>query len=313
MRERSLKYSLLLLLAAAIWGAAFVSQKAGMEYVGPFTYNGVRSLLGGAVLIPVIPLLDRLRSRDGAFRKGSRRDIMVGGALCGLLLFVASTLQQFGIALQDPSTNVGKAGFITACYTVIVPVLGLAVGRRSPRSVWLGIAVAVAGFFSLSLMDGIVSGQGLGLGLSDLLLLLCAVMFSVHILVIDRFSPRADGVRLSCIQFFVCGVLSLPFMLLLERPAPADILAAWLPIAYAGVMSCGVAYTLQIVAQKGVHPAVASLILSLESVFSVLAGYALMPGSSLSAWEAVGCVLVFAAVVFVQIAPQKDAEKRKNW
>lgn len=309
MRISSLKRPLLLLLAAMIWGAAFVSQKAGMDYVGPFTYNGVRSILGGLVLLPVIPLLDRLRAgRGGSFRKGSRRDILIGGVLCGVALFIGSSLQQLGIALQDPATNVGKAGFITACYTVIVPVLGIFLKKRSPLLVWAGVGVAVVGFFMLCLMDGLMAGTGLGLGVSDLLLLLCAVAFSVHILIIDHFSPLADGVRLSCIQFFVCGVLCLPFMFLMERPAVGDILACWLPIGYAGVMSCGVAYTLQVVAQKGVHPAVASLILSLESVFSVLAGYALMPGSTLSAWELAGCVLVFGAVVLVQLAPAKAKE-----
>jgi len=304
VKRSSLKYSLLLLLAALIWGAAFVSQKAGMDYVGPFTYNGVRSILGGLVLLPVIPLLDRLRARGGGFRKGSRRNILVGGALCGVVLFFGSNLQQLGIALQDPATNVGKAGFLTACYTVIVPVLGLFFKKRPPLSVWIGVGIAVLGFFSLCLMDGILTGTGLGLGLSDLLLLLCAVVFSVHILVIDHFSPLADGVRMSCLQFLVCGALCLPFMLLWERPAVSDILACWLPIGYAGIMSCGVAYTLQVVAQKGVHPAVASLLLSLESVFSVLAGCALMPGSSLSLWEWIGCGLVFTAVILVELAPQ---------
>ena len=305
LKQTNLKNPLLLLLTALIWGVAFVSQKSGMEHVGPFTYNGVRCLLGGLVLLPVIPLLDRVRSRDSGFRRGDRKTILLGGALCGAVLFVASNLQQFGIALQDPATNVGKAGFITACYTVIVPILYRFLGKRSPWSAWLGAVIALAGFFCLSLMDGLLAGQGLGLGVSDLLLLLCAVMFSVHILVIDRFSPLADGVRMSCVQFLVCGLLCLPCMFLFESPSWSGILAAWLPIAYAGVMSCGVAYTLQIVAQKGVHPAVASLLLSLESVFSVLAGYVLMPGSSLSGWELLGCGLVFAAVVLVQLAPGK--------
>lgn len=307
MKRQSLKHSLLLLLTALIWGVAFVSQKAGMDYVGPFTFNGVRSILGGVVLLPAIPLLDRLRARGGeTFRKGSRRDILVGGALCGVALFIGSGLQQMGIALQDPATNVGKAGFITACYTVIVPVLSLFFKKRSPLLVWIGVGIAILGFFSLSLMDGITAGQSLGLGVSDLLLLLCAVAFSVHILVIDHYSPLADGVRLSCVQFFVCGLLCLPFMLFWERPAVSDILACWFPIGYAGILSCGVAYTLQVVAQKGVHPTVASLLLSLESVFSVLAGYALMPGTSLSFWELFGCGLVFAAVLLVELAPSKE-------
>jgi len=310
MGKKTIGNSLLLMLTALIWGAAFVSQKAGMDYVGPFTYNGTRSLLGGAVLLPVIPLLDRLRSRGGVpYAPGARRDIVLGGVLCGLVLFAASMLQQYGILLQDPAVNVGKAGFITALYTVIVPVLGLFLKRRSPALVWAGVVIALAGFFCLSLMDGLLAGQGLGLGLSDLLLLLCAVGFSAHILVIDRFSPLADGVRMSCIQFFVCGALCLPFMLFMEKPAVSDILACWLPIGYAGIMSCGVAYTLQIVAQNGVHPAVASLLLSLESVFSVLAGFVLMQGSSLSKWEWLGCALVFTAVVPVELAPQRGVDR----
>jgi len=293
----------MLLLTALIWGVAFTAQKDGMNYVEPFTFNGVRSLVGGLVLLPAIPLLDRVRGRSGDFRKGSRRDILLGGALCGVVLFIASSLQQLGIAWQDPATNVGKAGFITATYTVLVPLLYRLLGKKSPPLVWVGAVTALIGLFFLSLMDGFLAGQGLGLGLSDLMLLLCAVVFSLHILVIDRFSPRADGVRMSCVQFFVCGLLCLPFMLLTETPSLTAILRGWLPILYAGVLSCGVAYTLQIVGQKGVHPAVASLLLSLESVFSVLAGYVLMPGSSLSFWELLGCVLVFAAVIAVQLAP----------
>ena len=308
MRYRRLKNPLLLLLTAVIWGVAFVAQKDGMAYVGPFTFNCIRSFIGALTLLAALPLLDRIRSREHAFRKGSRRDILLGGGACGVVLFVASNLQQYGIALQDVTVNVGKAGFITACYCALVPVAGLFIGKKSPLLVWVGAAVAVAGFFFLCLMDGVMAGQGLGLGLSDLLLVLCAVCFTVHILVVDHFSPLADGVRLSCVQFFVCGLLSLPCMFLLETPAWADILDCAGPILYGGVMSCGVAYTLQIVAQRGVHPAVASLILSLESVVSVLAGYVLQPGSRLTRWEILGCVLVFAAVALVQAAP-RDSEK----
>lgn len=308
MRRTSAKSSILLLIAAIVWGVSFVPQKAGMAYVEPFTYNGIRCLLGGAVLLPVIPALDRLRAGSADFRRGSRRDILLGGAACGAVLFIASSLQQFGIALQDASTNVGKAGFITALYTVLVPILYRVLGKRSSGRVWLAAGIALAGFFLLSLMDGLLAGLGLALGLSDLLLLLCALMFSVHILCIDRFSPLADGVRLSCVQFFVCGLLSLPGMLLFEHPEAGAILSCWPAIAYSGVMSCGVAYTLQVVGQKGVHPAVASLLLSLESVFSVLAGYVLTPGASLSVWELSGCALVFAAVVLVELAPHWEKQ-----
>ena len=304
--KKSMQSSLLLLLTALIWGVAFVSQKQGMAYVGPFTYNGVRCLLACAVMLPLLPFLDRVRAGSGSFNRGRRRHILLGGLVCGCMLFVASNLQQIGIAVQDPATNVGKAGFITACYTVIVPVIYRIMGKKSPPLVWAGVVIALAGFFMLSMMDGLLAGAGLDLGLSDLLLLLCAVGFSVHILCIDHFSPLADGVRISCVQFFVCGMLCVPCMFLWETPRLADILACWLPIAYAGVLSCGVAYTLQVVAQKDVHPAVASLILSLESVFSVLAGYVFMPGSALSGWELAGCAVVFAAVLLVQLAPQKN-------
>lgn len=308
MHTRSLKNPALLLLAAFIWGVAFVAQKQGMDHVGPFTFNCVRFFIGGACLAAMLPLLDRFRSRSGTFQKGTTRDILLGGAACGLALFAAANLQQIAIAMQSADTNVGKAGFITACYVVLVPVLGLFLGKKSPALVWLGAAVALAGFFFLSLMDGLAAGQGLRLERSDLLLLLCAVIFSVHILVVDRFSPRVDGVRLSCVQFFVCGLLGLPFTVM-EGPTWEGLAACAVPILYTGVLSSGVAYTLQIVGQNGVHPAVASLILSLESVFSALAGYVLMPETGLTGWEIFGCALVFAAVAMVQLAPQQTAKK----
>ena len=306
MKNTRLKNSLLLLLAAVIWGTAFVAQKEGMEYIEPFTFNGIRCVIGSGVLAAFLPLLDKVRAKGGSFEKGSRRNIWLGGICCGVALCIASNLQQFGIALQDPATNVGKAGFITACYCAIVPVFGLFLKKKSPLLVWLGVVVAVVGFFFLCLMDGIVAGQGIGLGLSDLLLLFCAICFAVHILVVDHFVSLADGVRLSCIQFLTCGVLSLLGMLLTEHPTWAAIGACWLPILYAGVLSCAVAYTLQIVGQKNMNPAVASLILSLESVFSVLAAWVLTPESGLSVWELVGCVVVFASVVMVNLAPSSD-------
>lgn len=304
----SMKSSMLLFLTALIWGVAFVAQKDGMKYIESFTYNGIRNLIGGVVLLLALPVLDRIRSAHGGFEKGCRRDILVGGVLCGIALFAASNLQQFGIALQSPETNVGKAGFITACYCAFVPVIGLVFRKRSPLMVWLGVGVAVIGFFFLCLMDGILAGQGIGLEKSDFLLLLCSLAYSIHILIIDHYSPRADGVRLSCLQFLVCGILCLPCMFIWETPEWEGILACGIPLLYAGVMSSGVAYTLQIIGQRNVHPAVASLLLSLESVFSVLAGYVLMPGAMLSGWELLGCGLVFAAVILVQLAPQEKTK-----
>ena len=303
---RSLRNPALLLITAFIWGVAFVAQKDGMAYVGPFTFNCIRFFIGGAVLAALLPALDKVRSRSGPVQKGSRRDILLGGAACGLALFAAANLQQVAIAMQSADTNVGKAGFITACYVVLVPVLGLFLGKKSPMLVWLGAAIALAGFFFLSLMDGLAAGQGLTLERSDLLLLICAVLFSAHILIVDHFSPLTDGVRLSCVQFFVCGLLGLPFTVR-EGPTWAGVMACAVPILYTGVLSSAVGYTLQIVGQNRVHPAVASLIMSLESVFSVLAGYVLMPEAGLTGWEIFGCVLVFAAVIIVQLAPREEA------
>jgi len=297
---------LLLLLAAMIWGLAFVAQKESTSMVGSFTFSGIRMLLGSGALAALLPLLDKLRSRGGHFEKGEPKQIWLGGICCGLVLFVAANLQQFGIALQDPTTNVGKAGFITACYCALVPVLGLFVKKRSPKLVWIGAVVAVIGFFLLCLMDSLLAGEGLDLGLPDLLLLGCAIFFAVHILVIDHFVAAADGVRLSCIQFLVVGVLSCICMLLFEEPHWEDILDCAVPILYAAIFAAAGGYTLQIVGQKGVNPSVASLILSLESVFSVLAGAALQPETTLTRWEINGCAVVFCAVVLVNLAPSLE-------
>ena len=296
-----LKSSVLLLVAALIWGTAFVAQKDGAEWLQPFTFNSIRCLLGALVLLVILPLTDRVGISARPTEAKDRRTLWLGGLCCGVALCIATNLQQYGIDLQDPATNVGKAGFITACYCALVPIAGLFLRRRSPLTVWLGVLLAVVGFFFLCLMDGVAAGQGLGLGLSDLLLLLCSIAFTAHILVIDHFSPRADGVRLSCIQFAVCGLLcGIPA--LWEHAALSDIAAAAGAIVFTGIFSSAGAYTLQIIGQKGVHPAVASLLLSLESVFSVLAGF-LLQGGRLSRWEVIGCVLVFAAVVLTQLPP----------
>ncbi len=303
MKHSEFRSSLLLLLAALFWGSSFVAQKEGLNLVGTFTFNFVRFTLAGLCLWLVLPVLDRFRAKDPAFQRGNTKDILLGGFFCGLALCVASNVQQLGISWQDPATNVGKAGFITACYCAFVPVLQLFFHRRPPVLVWVGVAVAVVGFFFLCLMDGLTAGLGLRLERSDLVLLASAVCFAVHILLVGHFSPLADGVRISCVQFFTAGLVSAPGMALFEQPSLEAITACWLPICYAGIVSAAVGFTLQVVAQKHVHPAVASLLMSMESVFSVLAGYLLIPGSSLTRWEILGCVLVFAAVVIVQLAP----------
>ena len=294
MKNLQLRNSLLLLLTATIWGVAFVAQSVGMDYVQPFTFNGIRSIIGGLVLIPCIFLLNRLKSPSEPIRKSSSRPLLAGGILCGLCLFAASSFQQFGIKY----TTVGKAGFITACYIVIVPILGLFLKKKCSPLIWVSLLLALVGLYFLC-MSGSIS-----LGLGDLLVLIGAFLFSIHILVIDHYSPLADGVQLSCIQFFVCGVLSLICMFLFETPDLSMILMAWLPILYAGVLSCGVAYTLQVVGQKNMNPTVASLILSMESCISVLAGWLIL-GQALSSRELLGCVLMFAAIILAQIPVRK--------
>lgn len=305
MKKTSVKSPLLLFLTAVIWGVAFVAQSVGMDYVGPFTFNFVRSIIGGVVLIPCIWLLDRVRGgeedangaadeSEQAAHSWHQKGLLTGGICCGIALFVASNLQQFGIQY----TTVGKAGFITALYIVLVPVIGVFMKKTEGLKIWISVALAVAGLYLLCITDGFTVSGG------DFLVFLCALGFSVHILVIDYFSPRVDGVRMSCIQFFVCGLLSGIGMLLTEHFEWSAVLMAWMPILYAGVMSCGVAYTLQIVGQKGMNPTVASLILSLESVVSVLAGWVLL-GQKLSPRELSGCALMFAAIILAQI-PRKQ-------
>ena len=290
------KNALMLVLTAFIWGTAFVAQSVGMDYLGPFTFNGVRSLIGGIALLPCILLLKRWSREEPeeTHCKENRKDLILGGTVCGLLLFGASSLQQIGIQY----TTAGKAGFITAFYIVIVPVLGIFLKKRIGWKVWAAVVIALVGLYFLCITESFTIGKG------DALIFLCALVFSLHILVIDYFAPRANGVVMSCIQFFVCGIVSLPFMFLTETPTIEGILAGGVPLLYAGVLSCGVAYTLQIIGQKNVNPAVASLILSLESCFSVLAGWLIL-GENLSVRETAGCILMFAAIILAQLPDKK--------
>lgn len=290
MRHKMIN-NLLLLLTALIWGSAFVAQSVGMDYIGPFTFNCVRSVLGGIVLMPVIWIMGRQKKNDHNDKSDTDyKTLLTGGICCGIALAAASSLQQIGLVY----TSAGKAGFITALYIVIVPVMGLFLGKKTGVRTWIGVALAAVGLYFLCITDGFTISTG------DLIVLLCAVVFSIHILLIDHFSPKVDGVRLSCIQFFVSGILCAVPMLIVEQPQIGEILAAWQPLLYAGALSSGAAYTLQIIAQKNTDPTVASLLLSLESVFSVIAGWIIL-GERLSGREMFGCVLVFAAVVLAQL------------
>ena len=286
------KNAVMLLLTSLIWGTAFVAQSVGMDFLGPFTFNGVRSFIGGVTLLPCIWLLHKLNGESK--KEESGKVLLIGGLACGVLLFAASSLQQIGLKY----TTAGKAGFITAFYIVIVPVLGIFLHKKIGWKIWLAVVLALAGLYFLCITESFSIGKG------DVLIFLCALIFAVHILVIDYFSPKVDGVKMSCIQFLVCGILSLPFMFTIETPKAAAMTAAWMPLLYAGVLSCGVAYTLQILGQKNVNPAVASLILSLESCFSVLAGWIVL-GERLSLRESAGCVLMFAAIILAQLPDKK--------
>ena len=288
-----MKNNILLVLTALIWGCAFVAQSVGMDYVGPFTFNMARFLIGAIVLLPVIWFMDRQR-KTGAEKGAGQKTLIIGGICCGIALAVASTLQQWGILF----TTVGKAGFITAMYIVIVPMLGIFIGKKVRPLIIGCVAIAVVGFYFLCMTES------LRLGLGDFLVLLCAIAFSIHILVIDHFSPKVDGVKMSAIQFLTAAIISAVPTLLWEQPVFTEILQAWQPVLYAGIMSCGVAYTLQIIAQKNADPTVASLLLSLESVFSVLAGWVLL-GQGLSFKELFGCVLIFCAIILAQLPEKK--------
>lgn len=306
---KKLGNSLILLLTATIWGVAFVAQSAGMEYVGGFTFNSVRSIIGAAVLIPVLYVMVRKGNgsdnrKDGRADKGAgnragfrevfNRELLTGGICCGIALTLATNLQQHGIKY----TSVGKAGFITALYIVLVPIFGLFLHKKVGRTVWVGLAIAVTGLYFLCINGDFKVGMG------DLLVLGCAAIFAVHILVVDHFAPRVNCVAMSCVQFLVCGILSGIPAILFESISLDGMLGAAPTILYAGVLSCGVAYTLQMVGQKNMNPTVASMILSLESVISVLAGLLLLR-QKLSPRELLGCVLMFSAVILCQL-PTKE-------
>ena len=298
----SVKSSMLLMLTALIWGVAFVAQSEGSNYMGSGTFIGIRFLMATLVLLPFI----RFSSRKSSHRTapGERRALWRAGVICGFWLFVASFVQQQGIAL---GTGAGKAGFITATYIVIVPVFNwLLFRKRTGAAVWIGVAIALVGLYLLCITGG------LSLLKSDFLVMLCALTFSFQILAVDRFSPRFDTLKLAAIQFLVCGVLGVAVMIPMDIvpvgfaawAAPLASWSAWIPLLYAGMLSSAVGYTLQIAGQKNVNPAVASLLLSLESVFAVLAGWLLLH-QRLTLREAIGAALVFAAVLIAQL--RRDA------
>lgn len=296
MKKISLKNSFLLFLAAFIWGVAFVAQSVGMDYMGPFSFNGARFLMGSMVLLPLV-YVRRKKDREKGMPRAGMKITFTGGICCGLALCSAALLQQFGIMY----TTVGKAGFITTLYIIIVPIMGIFLKKKVSGKVWIGAVLAAFGMYLLCMSERFALSKG------DTYVFICAVLFSVHILVIDYFSPKADGVELSCIQFLTAGVISSILAFIIEKPQIGSFIDGIIPLAYAGIMSSGVAYTLQIIGQKDMDPTVASLILSLESVVSMLAGWVIL-GQALSRRELIGCGLVFGAVILVQLPDRKGAE-----
>lgn len=310
VKTHKLRNTFFLFLTAMIWGAAFVAQSVSMDYIGPFTFICLRSVIGGLFLIPVIIVLDGIRKKsqnesadvvnsenilhieteEKQRLSWKNKQLIEGGIVCGIFLFFANCFQQTGIQY----TTVGKAGFITTFYIIIVPLIGLFFKKYCGILTWIGVVIALAGLYFLCITQKLTIQRG------DALILCCSVLYAGQILAIDHYNPFVDGVKMSCIQFLTGGILGAVFMLLFENPSIAMILSAAGPILYTGIMSTGVGYTLQIVGQKGLNPTVAALILSLESVFSALSGYAFLH-QVLTTRELIGCVLMFIAIVLAQL------------
>lgn len=290
--KKQLQGTLALIGATVIWGSAFIAQSVGMELIGPFTFQAVRCTLAVLFLFPLPFLFER--DIKTSSEKWHNPKLWKSGCICGIALFVAASLQQIGLVYTDA----GKAGFITAMYIVLVPLLGIFVHKRPGKTAIFSVLLAVIGLYLLSCLG--VSEINIG----DLFLIGCALAFAVQILLIDRFAPDLDGLRLNCVQALVVAVLSIPCMMLWEKVDWQNVLACWLPLSFAGIFSMGVAYTLQIVGQKDLEPTTASLIMSLESVFAALGGWLVLK-ERMTPWELTGCALVFAAVIISQL-PSKS-------
>lgn len=286
----------LLILTAMIWGTAFVFQRVGMEDIEPITFNAARMALAAAAVgavsaVPTQSERNKLAAMSVRDREAYRTNTVIGGICCGAFLAAASIFQQMGIVY----TTAGKAGFITAMYMLLVPVINFVFFRkRNSWIVWLAVLIGVAGMYLLCMTESLRLSRG------DALICICAVLFSGHILCCDHFVKLGNPIRISAIQFAACTAISAAAAMILEHPSPAKIVSAAIPILYCGIVSGGIGYTLQIIAQKYTDPTVASLLMSLESVFAVIAG-ALLLGERMSTRELIGCVIMFAAIVLVQI------------
>ncbi len=304
MESKTLRANILLLITAAIWGFAFVAQRIGAQYVGAFTFNGIRFAIGSLSLVPLILYFDKKKKNEEINENNiemKNRKTIISGALVGLMLYLAATLQQVGINY----TTAGKASFITGLYMVIVPLIGILLKQKVEKSAWVGVALAVVGLYLLSI------NENFSISFGDLLELIGAVFWAFHILTIDHFSNKVDPLKLSCIQFATCSMLSLISALIFEHITVSGISSALIPILYGGLLSVGIAYTLQVVAQKDAKPSHAAIILSMESVFGAIGG-AIMLGESMSSRGYIGCILILGGMLISQIKfPEKEDIKGK--
>lgn len=293
MKHNFIRHTLFPLLAALIWGTAFAAQSVSADYIQPMTFNALRSIIASITLFVVWLIYSRSLKKLSAPKPIVWKKLIPGSILCGIFLALASNLQQLGLG----ETSAGKAGFITALYIVIVPLFGLFIGKRCGMKVWISVAIATSGLYFLCITDGF------SIAPSDFYVLLCAVLFSVHILIIDKYTQEVEGILLSLGQFIVVTIISGIGMILFEQPSISGIIHCILPTLYVGIFSSGVAYTLQIISMRGANPAKISILLSLESVFSVIGGAVLL-GERLSGREYIGCVLMLFAVILSQL-PKK--------
>lgn len=307
MRSKSITSSLLLLLAAFIWGSAFIAQSLGMEHIGPLSFVCIRSFIGFLALIPVLLVIQAVQKKKimsdiSDTHKKRIPPFITGGIICGLFLTVAMVTQQYGILyLSQTGGNVGKAGFITTMYILIVPILGLFFRQKVSPRLWISVALSIFALYLLSVSEGFTISPG------DILLIICAICFAAQILAADYFVRYTSGVLLSCLQFLFCAIVTLLPAILIEHPDPSMILPAWKSLLYTGAMSSGVAFTLQIVAQKNLSPTLASLLMSCESVFAVLSAFVML-GEVPTERELIGSVLMFGAIILAQL----PSRKKKN-
>jgi len=302
MRNKTIRGEILLVITAIIWGTSFVAQRVGMEYIGPYTFTATRFIIGTLSLLPVILFMGKINNNKEKREKvGTKKDLLIAGLACGIALFFGISFQQVGIQY----TTAGKAGFITALYIVLVPIFGLFINKKVGKSVWIGLGLAVIGLYLLCVTEGFSISKG------DLIVLCGTVFWAIHILIIDHFAPKVDGLKMSFIQFFVAGILSLIVALTTETIEFSAIISSAVPILYTGIVVVGIAYTFQIFGQKGANPTVSAIILSMESVFAVISGMILLR-EVMSAKEIIGCILMFIAVIITQIKPLEEDSIKKD-